>query len=109
MFKYIYLIFFILTIGCSETKNDPAEVEKFNQEHQEFLLRIKEMSQKVLNSEFDFSGLEVIYVQAGEAYYQWLGHVFLRFVGSGETVVIPLLLTLKSHIKACTASIRRSS
>ncbi|WP_164848516.1 DUF4105 domain-containing protein [Halobacteriovorax sp. HLS] len=71
-------------ISCSK-ETDPAAEEKFNTSHEKFLNDISKRSKKVLSEDFSFSGVELIYVQSGSIYYQWFGHVFIRFVGSGKT------------------------
>ncbi len=83
MKKLIFIPLLIL-FSCSKSKSK-HEVDKFNQEHEAFLDKIKVLSNDILNENFNFKGIEIIYVQSGQAYYQWLGHVFLRFVGSGQS------------------------
>lgn len=77
----MHLIFFFL-LFINNTFANKAEFEK---NHQNYLDGVREKSQLILNEDFNFTGIEVVYVQTGKAYYSWLGHILLRFVGSGET------------------------
>ncbi|MAE57753.1 MAG: hypothetical protein CME69_02670 [Halobacteriovorax sp.] len=83
----ISFIIFILFTACSNSKSPELiakEKEAFLKEHNNFLRDIRKQSDYILSDKFNFDGIEVVYVQSGELYYQWFGHVFIRFVGSGE-------------------------
>ncbi len=81
----IMLMILVTLLGCSKEPPTKEELLKFETENQKFLDSVKKMSDLVLSSDFKIDGVEVVYVQAGEIYYQWLGHVLIRFVGSGKS------------------------
>tara|TARA_R110002072_G_scaffold534_4_gene3717 strand:+ start:1168 stop:1890 length:723 start_codon:yes stop_codon:yes gene_type:complete len=85
MIHKLLLMTLILLTSCFKDKSsESVKALKFEQEHQEYLDSVKSKSSEILKESFDFQGIEVVYVQAGETYYQWLGHVLIRFVGSGK-------------------------
>lgn len=84
MKKISFLILFLSLSSCKESNvSDPIQ-DDFNQTHSQFLKENKKRAEKVLSNGFHYSGIEVIYVQSGESYYSWFGHVLLKFVGSAK-------------------------
>lgn len=81
---YCFLLLNTFLIGCSK-KNDEKTILEKRKNHQSFLARNRTRAQIVLKKDFNFYGIEIIYVQPGESYYQWFGHSLIRFVGSGKS------------------------
>jgi hypothetical protein len=83
--KYSHLLIISLIFlfqSCSKKLN-LREIEEKRKGHQQFLTENAQMASLILADDFNFHGIEVLYVQPGESYYQWFGHSLLRLVGSG--------------------------
>lgn len=83
--KCLILLVVILLASCSDKSAKPQSKTEFFEEHNKMLQENKERVQAILSDDFQFQGLEFIYVDFGKVYYSWWGHALIRFVGSGAT------------------------
>jgi len=84
-------ISFILIAAILSACSGPSELEireatlKRAQQNEKMLKENSNYLPLVEAPDFNFYGLEAIYVEIGRPYYSWIGHVFIRLVGSGKT------------------------
>lgn len=83
--SFVCFLFILGFYSCAKERPNGPQVQKFKRDHKLMLEENERMSRQILNSNFTFHGLEVVNVEPGETYYSWFGHIFLRFVGSGNT------------------------
>lgn len=83
------ILFLILILACSCSGPDSSVstdlLRKRLAERQKLFDENQKIQPLVTNDSFSFYGLEAIYVSIGRPYYSWIGHVFIRMVGSGKT------------------------
>lgn len=82
---YILSLFFLTSCSGPSPEEFTAARIKREAENNKLMEDNKRYSPMVLSSEFSFKSIELVYVQVGPIYYSWLGHVLMRFEGSGKT------------------------
>lgn len=91
--KPVKLLILLMVISCSGKDQSKAAKDSFYQEHNQMLFENKERSKLILEDDFEYRGLEFIYVDFGKIYYSFWGHGLVRFVGSGKTPLEDLTLS----------------
>ena len=91
--KLAKLLLLLVVISCSGKDQSKAAKDAFYNEHNQMLFENKERSKLILKQDFEYRGLEFIYVDFGKIYYSFWGHGLVRFVGSGKTPLEDLTLS----------------
>lgn len=103
----ITLCCFFMLYACAQ-KKDPSAEEKFQKENDLFLAKNRERSAAILSNSFEYRGLEVLYIQTGDNYYQWFGHSALRLVGSGVDPGQDLVVSLLADFNDATLDVKKA-
>lgn len=84
---------FLVLLSCSQKEESPQTEAEFYQEHNQMLRDNAQRVKALFQEDFNFKGLEFIYVDFGKVYYSFWGHALIRFVGSGKNANEDLTLS----------------